>query len=771
MHGPGETRFLEEKRHFEKPIALSELVLLDRERCIQCARCTRFAAEVAGEPQIDFAGRGEDLEVAAYPSQPFTSHYSGNTVQICPVGALTATPYRFQARPWDLDQVESTCTTCAVGCRVAVQSSANRITRLLGVDSEPVNHGWLCDKGRFAYEATNGPEADEPELPLTSPRRRLTSPMVRRHGELVEVSWGEAIEAAAQAIRTALERSPDGVGAIGGAALTNESQYLWARVLKGVVGTDNVDAQLGDGLDAVLVSSLPRATIEDAVTARTVLVLSGDLDQELPVLFLRLRGIATPATALVELTPTTTALTATAAASILVGPGELTLALDAVLGDDAAAQRLAAAPTGQAHDVAQLDAARRALHGDGDGVVVVVGRPNVAEAASITEAAVRRVLERLPKATFLVALRRGNVAGAIDLGLAPGLLPGRVGLDVGREWFTERWGTVPAAPGRDTPAQLAALANGDQRCVVLLGCDPLADALDPMLARSALEAAEVVVVGGHGGPVLSYASVVLPAAVAHERQGTTTNLEGRISRLGQIMVAPGLAWPDTDIAGELAAALGVELVADVDALTDEIAAATRIHAEMTRAALGAAGDGVVIGRGPSSPRLALDPIAFPGVQSVEVEGTGLHAGAIEEPADPPSLGGAPSPLGRGDAVAQVPSFEVPQPDAYSLRLIAVRRLYDRGAAVEGSPSLHQLIETATIRANPYDLDRIGASDGQEVRLRSEHVSAVLRCTADSGVPRGTLAVPLNVDAPDTPRVATLLLNPAGLLTEVRMESL
>ena len=164
-YGPGESRFIEEKRHFEKPIAISDLVLLDRERCIQCARCTRFADEVAGEAQIDFAGRGEAVEVATFPTEPFESYFSGNTVQICPVGALTATPYRFTARPWDLDQVESTCTTCSVGCRVAVQSSQNRLTRLLGIDSDPVNHGWLCDKGRFVYESVNGDEVDAGPLP------------------------------------------------------------------------------------------------------------------------------------------------------------------------------------------------------------------------------------------------------------------------------------------------------------------------------------------------------------------------------------------------------------------------------------------------------------------------------------------------------------------------------------------------------------------------------------------------------------------------------
>ncbi len=165
-YGPGESRFIEEKRHFAKPIALSELVLLDRERCIQCGRCTRFAAEIAGEPLIDFVGRGDQIEVAIAEGYVFDSIFSGNTVQICPVGALTSTPYRFTARPWDLDQVESTCTTCAVGCRVAVQSSTNRVTRLLGMDIDAVNQSWLCDKGRFAYESLNSPN-------------RLTEPLVR----------------------------------------------------------------------------------------------------------------------------------------------------------------------------------------------------------------------------------------------------------------------------------------------------------------------------------------------------------------------------------------------------------------------------------------------------------------------------------------------------------------------------------------------------------------------------------------------------------------
>ena len=257
-------------------------------------------SDVAGEAQIDFAGRGENVEVATFPTEPFSSYFSGNTVQICPVGALTATPYRFTARPWDLDQVESTCTTCSVGCRVAVQSSSNRLTRLLGIDSEPVNHGWLCDKGRFAFESVNGDEVDASPgdeavadeavdvVPATASQvvslgatrgqflgeahetgrfehGRLIEPQIRKDGELVAASWGEALAAAAAGLTEAKGAAgPGAVAVIGGARLTNESAYAWAKLAKGVIGTDSVDAQLGDGLPAELVLGLPRATIDAA---------------------------------------------------------------------------------------------------------------------------------------------------------------------------------------------------------------------------------------------------------------------------------------------------------------------------------------------------------------------------------------------------------------------------------------------------------------------------------------------------------------------------
>ena len=145
----GKADLSKKKRHFEKPISISEIILLDRERCILCARCTRFSDEISGDPLIEFIQRGNKTEVNTFPNEPFKSYFSGNTVQICPVGALTSTSYRFKARPWDLKSVRSTCNGCPVGCSTELNSSQNKMLRILGIDNDSVNQGWLCDKGRI----------------------------------------------------------------------------------------------------------------------------------------------------------------------------------------------------------------------------------------------------------------------------------------------------------------------------------------------------------------------------------------------------------------------------------------------------------------------------------------------------------------------------------------------------------------------------------------------------------------------------------------------
>ena len=858
-YGPGESRFVEEKRHFEKPIAISDLVLLDRERCIQCARCTRFAEEIAGEALIDFAGRGERVEVATFPGRPFSSYFSGNTVQICPVGALTATPYRFTARPWDLEQVESTCTTCAFGCRVAVQSSTNRLTRLLGLDADPVNQGWLCDKGRFVFESVNGDEVSDapqgPELgdadvdvvPATASQigsagvsrgqfmgevaeareargRRLAAPLVRKGGELVEVGWGEALAAAAAGLDAARRRGgPGAVAVLGGARCSNEGAYAWTKLAKGVLGTDSVDAQLGDGLPAELVLGLPRASIDDACAARTVVLLSGDVREELPVLFLRLRAAArSGSTTLVELSARPTSLSAYAAVSLRTRPGDTLSVVESLVDDGPVA--VPAHPEGAL--IAEEDMARvRALLRDGDGqgssppgtgVVVVLGRPSLAEHAGVVAGAARRLAAALPGATFLPALRRGNVMGALELGMAPGLLPGRVSLDAAREWFSAAWGSVPDRRGLDAAGMLASLAGAGAgagetsdgvRALVVVGADPLDDFCDHQLARTALEAAEfVVVVAGHRGATTEMADVVLPVAVEHERAGTTTNIEGRVSHLAQKLVPPGQAWPDWIIATELASELGADLgFASIEDVWDEIERLAPVFAGVSAAVLASAPahDGVLVpsGSGGSSggPRragvLPTDPMATPGVESVQRQGAAPRVGHAE----PPGAGeraAARRPLARAGGDKTVPSpqphagldelvgalaaAQVPAADSYSLRLVSSRRLYDSGAAIAHSPSLVPLVDEATARVNPYDLDRIGASDGDPILVRSARGSLTLPCAADDTVPKGVVAVdwnlPMPAGGPDGaaaspgPHAAATLIDASAAVTDVRVES-
>jgi NADH-quinone oxidoreductase subunit G len=767
-YGPGESRFVEEKRHWEKPIALSELVLLDRERCIQCGRCIRFAAEIAGEPQIDFLARGDVMEVNVFEEVQFTSYFSGNTVQICPVGALTATPYRFTARPWDVDQVESTCTTCAFGCRAAVQSSANRVTRLLGIDTDPVNQSWLCDKGRYGYEAVNSPD-------------RLSEPLVRSpRGELDPASWAEALsEAAARLRRIRDEHGPGAIGVVGGARLSNEDAYAWAKLAKGIIGTDNVDAQLGDGLPARVVLGLPRATVDEACAAPCVVTLTGDLREELPVLFLRLRGaVDAGTTSLVEITPRATALSGLASASLRYRPGELDELVDA----------LVSGTERSGVDAASLAAARAAVSAageEGEGVVLVLGRPSVAEHGDVVAAAALALRRAWPRAKVLPALRRGNVMGALDMGLAPGLLPGRVSLEDGRGWFEAAWGTVPVRAGRDATAILEALASGEMRALVLLGADLLGDFPDRHLADRALEAAELVVaVDTFLSPSSARAHVVLPAAGAHERPGTTTNIEGRITRLGQKLVAPGQCWPDWMIAAELAARLGSDLgVAGVADLWDEIERLAPAHAGITRAVLeGAAGRDGIVAPIPATkvalPRLRpFDPMATPGIEAVERQGAPPRAGLAEPLGGEEPTGGEGSDRrhatgGRPPLVSAPVSLSappVPARDGYAVRLVAGRRLYDGGAAVEASESLAPLAGSALARLHPSEIERAGVGNGGRLRLRSARGELVLAAHADPGLPAGVVWVPFNLEGDDESGVSALV-DAAAAVTDVRLET-
>ncbi len=813
-YGPGETRFFESKRHWAKPIPISDLVLLDRERCIQCSRCTRFADEVAGEPLIDFYSRGDQIEVATFPDSPFASYFSGNTVQICPVGALTATPYRFAARPWDLAQVESTCTSCSVGCRVVVQSSADQVIRYLGVDSDPVNQSWMCDKGRFDFESLRE-------------ESRVTSPMIKKGGELVEVSWPEAIGEVSKKLNGLISSGGSSIAVIGGARLTNEGCYAWAKFAKSVAGTDSVDCQLGDGLDAALVLGAERATIEDATRADLVITLSGDLREELPVLFLRLREAAIAgSTKILELSPVPTAISEYATESLRYIPGgsaELAKALVA----DGEPQSIAGAKPQPVAGVAADDVvgARSLIAGLGGdaSVVVVLGRPSLAEDASIVAAAFRAISNRLPNVKLLPALRRGNVLGALDAGMAPGVLPGRVSLSEGAAWYShsEVWGSSPAQMGLGTEGILSAMASSQGsskpiEALFLVGSDPMSDFPDSQLASKAMMSDGVfkVAVTSHLTESAKACDVVLPAASYAEQSGTTTNIEGRVSTLSQKVTAPGLAWADWVIVSEIAASLGSDLgFESAEDVWDEMERVVPLYRALTRQVLSssAGANGVVVplpstGVPIPSRRRSIDPMSTPGIGSVvhqvpkplvppfpdhsaEMSGSKADVHVNEEHPQGPTrpayislglvgtsgavgtAGAADIAAGKSEQAARSGSGEptVPPVDSYSFRLHTYRKLYDLGTAVGASPSLAKVADEGKLSVNPSILDKLGVSDGGKLKVMSNRGSLALTVHADANVPKGVAAIPFNVDLTGQGETVSALIDVSEAVTDVRLE--
>ncbi|HEX5366921.1 MAG TPA: NADH-quinone oxidoreductase subunit NuoG [Acidimicrobiales bacterium] len=767
-YGPGESRFVEEKRHFEKPIPVSDLVLLDRERCILCDRCTRFAKDVAGDPLIHFMDRGSQTEVNTFPEHPFASYFSGNTVQICPVGALTSTPYRFKARPWDLEQVESTCTSCSVGCRVVVQSSRNRLVRYQGVDNDAVNWGWLCDKGRFDFEAVNSED-------------RLGEPLVRDAAlSLKPATWSEALSRTAEAVKEGLDRSgPEGFAVIGGARLTNEECYAWVKLAKGVIGSDHVDAQLGDGLPAEVVLGLPRATIDDACRpGGTVVVMGPDLKEELPVLYLRLRhAVRESGVKVVELASVATSLTdQLAAVSLRYRPGCALPVVRALVGrHDVDDEVGGVAPEA-------LRAAQQVL-GDGP-VTVVLGRGNLAESARSIGAAAAAIHHSLADVRFLSGLRRANVHGALELGMAPGLLPGRVTLDGGREWFADRWPTLPKARGLDAAGILRAAADGKIDTLVLLGSDPLADFLDRDLARRGLAGARTVVaLDQFLTESVKQADVVLPVAGYGEVEGTTTNLEGRVSTLARTVTAPGTAQADWIVAAELADRLGGDLgVGSVADLAAEIEAVAPVFSGLTAEALRSpvGREGVVVGmpsrrsgNGAEESEVAKAAPDEPTVDEAATRGQTAPAVADEAVVAAESNQGTTpelEPTGVLPPTSGVPLpvwtvIDPPSVDAYSLRLVVTRKLYDRGTLVRSSPSLADLAEPAILHLHPQDFDRLGVAAGADVRITSTKGNVTVPTVPDPGVPRSVA----HLHANRAGGRANVLIDGNSPVTDVRVE--
>ena len=548
--GPGESRFIEPKRTYPKPIHISDIVLLDRERCVLCDRCTRFADDVAGDPLITFQQRGNNVQIQTFPDEPFKSYFSGNTVQLCPVGALTSVDYRFKARPWDLEHTPSVSLVDSVHSTADVQTSRGKIIRVYGIENDAVNEGWLSDKDRFAFSAVHSDD-------------RVTVPLIRDGDDFREATWVEAIEHVADKLGS---YRGDEVGAIGGARNTNEEAFALGKFMRWVIGSGSVDAQVGDGIDPRLAATLePRAEISDLDSAATIFVWGPDLKETLPVLYLRVRKAVRNGATLVVASPAGTGL-------------------------DAIADHVIRYRAGSGADVL-----RKLSAGDGDfagarsalevgPIVGLVGRSSLAEDPNLVEVAAA-FARSLPEATLLTLLERGNVYGALDMGLAPTLLPGRMSSsdEHAIAALEDAWGAIPTEPGRSTTGMLDALTDGAMKAVILVGSDPVQDGPDPEATERALEAADfVVAVDAFVTDSSVHADVILPGAVWGEVDGTVTNLEGRVQRIRPSIPPVGQARPLNAILDDLAHRLGVDLAAaKVGDLTAEIGRVAPAYAALT----------------------------------------------------------------------------------------------------------------------------------------------------------------------------------------------
>ncbi len=682
-YGPAESKFLEPKRRYRKPVPISPLINLDRERCILCYRCTRFCEELSGDVLIGVMDRGPETFIfpfysfdrggetapprtppnghgevrgpdAGDISQTFDSYFSGNTVQICPVGALTSTEYRFKSRPWDLQVVPTTCNLCASGCAIhaGVRVQDGNVVRFSSAVNEETNEEWLCDKGRYGNAYISSSE-------------RLSYPYARKGADLVPVTWVEAFAILEQKLGPILEAG-EPTGMIIGESLCDEDAYVAQKFARVVLRTNNIDHRIEGGLQAGAIVR-PGVTYDHVLSSDLVVVVSADLREELPVLFLRMRIAAAKRKLPIAIVhPRDVSLSAYAVAQVQPLPGD----------EAATAGTIALALGGSAVDD-DIGALANALR-DAHRAVILLGPrahdPETVKAWNAVADASGAKLAWLP--------RRAGAIGALAAGAHPELLPGWRTLDTaGRRDVEAAWGAevpdgLPEDRGKDVGGILEAAAAGELKALWLVGADVIADVPNADLGRRALEGAPFVVVQDvQNTPALAYADLVLPAAAFVERDGTITDWEGRRQDVRAAVGPPGAARADYAILAETARRLGRPIGCRT---SDE--AASELDGFLATA--------------PNA-----DPIAAPEQQA------------------PPADDG--------------------------LRLLTYRLLYDEGSRARASPGIAELSSEAFVELNTVDAQRLGVTDEQTVRLTSAHGTIDVPARVTDALRAGVAFVPFN----------------------------
>ena len=561
--GRPESRFTEEKRTFEKPINVSSQILLDRERCVSCARCTRFADQIAGDPMLELLERGAQQQVGTADDQPFDSYFSGNTIQICPVGALTSATYRFRARPFDLVSVPTSCEHCASGCALRTDYRRSTVTRRLAWDDPQVNEEWNCDKGRFAFAYQQ--------------QGRIEWPLVRDNGELRTASWPEALAVAARGLQSAGTNT----AVLVGGRSTMEDAYAYARFARVALRTDNIDFRARANSEeereflAAHVAGTPiKVEYADLEKAPIVLLVAFEPEDESPIVFLRLRKAAGNASG-----------KNVTIASVAAGASRGLAKMNGTL--------IPAQPGQEATALENLPQdIRQAL--SAPGAVIMVGERAACAPGTLSAAA---QLSQQTGAALAWVPRRAGERGALDAGALAGLLPGGRPITdpAARAEVAKVWGVEESALPQQGLAGIAlhdAIDAGRIRGIVVGGVE-LSDY--PHGAAEALGKVDFIVsLENHHSAVTEMADVVLPVGVVTEKSGTFVDWEGRPRPFGQVF-RDAMMGSDASVLAMLADSMGHSLpgaINDVRAQLGALGPWTGARAAMGTTSAPATAEGV-----------------------------------------------------------------------------------------------------------------------------------------------------------------------------------
>jgi NADH-quinone oxidoreductase subunit G len=507
------------KRQYSKLVAISPTISLDRERCVLCTRCTRFADQIAGDPMIHLVERGPKQQIGVYPDRPYDSYFAGNVVQICPVGALTSNDYRFSARPFDLASTVTTCENCAAGCQLRVDTRRGEVLRRNAGDCPSINEEWSCDRGRFGFRSAMGED-------------RIRRPMIRKKGQLIEVSWPQALAAAAAGLKKAAGKT----GVLTGGRLTLETAYAYSAFARTVLKTNSIDFRARPASEEeaqFLARMVAGQRFDEAISytalegAKKVVLIMLEPEEESPAIFLRLRKANRARKLVVE----------TVAPFLSPGAAKIGASLIAVRPSD-------------------LPGAIRDLDIDSE-TIVLAGERLASVPGGFTALAAR--IEASSAKLAWVPRRAGEV-GAVQAGCLPNLLPAGYPLTkTNAKTFKAHWGAKTASePGLDAAGQLKAAAWGELKALVTAGIEA-ADFCDPELVNKALTEAFVVSLESRHSDVSEFANVILPVDVLAEVSGSFLNWENRRCAVNQVVSPARAAMSEVRVLAALATALGEDL--------------------------------------------------------------------------------------------------------------------------------------------------------------------------------------------------------------------